>query len=336
MTRLENAWADLERDGEISEFAGDVLARRVPTGAACSLFIGVGQPARERQLRLEVPSSAVPRDLQLPDAEGFDLDIEYDGQKQAATIIVRCSSASNHELFALFAESLVRAAGLARESRECIDALIQRIEVWRRFFRGDAGMLSADGRAGLVGELLILRDVMLPALGISGAVGAWTAGEGTQQDFACSQATVEVKSTRGRLPGVIRVSSERQLDPSTCGRLFLAVVFLHVTADGGISLPELVADIRNTVQLEASDALGGLDDRLAGRGYTDLHADSYQRDRYTVREIKVYSVEQHFPSVREKSLPTGVGDVTYALALAACEPYVRHINELKSALEEQN
>lgn len=329
---LEETWKELEAE-RLQQSQG-VLAKRIPLQAACGLLVGVRAPDRRRTLRLEVPAKAIPAGMVTPAAEGFEIDIEYDAARRQAAIVVACAAVGNHEVFAAFAESLVRSVTRSRTGRECVFALLDRIQVWQNFFRISRGYLGVDARAGLFGELHVLRSLILPAIGAERALTAWVGPTKTQQDFHCSRAAVEVKTTRGEMPGRIRVSSARQLDPVSSGRLLLIVVYLSVTADGGMTLPELVVTLRTELATEGEATRMRLDDLLVRQGYLDIHESIYAGEHYSIRNVSGYEVLEDFPSIRESLLPNGVRDLQYSLDLSVCEPYAISLAQVTNAIEE--
>ena len=68
-------------------------------------------------------------------------------------------------------------------------------------------------------------------------------------------------------------------------------------------------------------ALATFNDRLLDRGWLDAHASRYEARRWMVRGERTYQVRRGFPRLVEVDLPTGVGDVNFAVSLAACEPF---------------
>ena len=146
-----------------------------------------------------------------------------------------------------------------------------------------------------------------------------------------------MKTTTEKQPQAVRITSERQLDDTGVRALFLFVVILdeRVTdvpgpADGE-SLPEIIAVLRQTLD---SDPIARLefDDRLLDAGYLDADAPRFESRRYSLRSEHSYCVEEGFPRILEQDLASGVGDVSYALALAACEPFSTSPRDMVSTI----
>jgi hypothetical protein len=164
-------------------------------------------------------------------------------------------------------------------------------------------------------------------------VERWTGPVQAIQDFQFDALTIEVKASRQTQPTTVRISSERQLDTSSLERLMLVHFGLDERSDGtGQTLPAIVAEVRDAVG-RASQAGLLLDDRLIQYGYLDLHAPRYDERSYTIRCVDHFDVKDPMPRIVEKSLPVGVGDVTYGLSLSACEDYRLDDSEVAALYE---
>lgn len=108
-------------------------------------------------------------------------------------------------------------------------------------------------------------------------VAGWKDRAATHQDFQFSGCTVEVKAMAAKQPQSVRITSERQLDDTSVGALFLHVIVVderEVPAGGtgtGQSLPALIADVRTGLSTELI-VLAAFNDRLLDGGWLDAQA----------------------------------------------------------------
>ncbi|MEP6664151.1 MAG: PD-(D/E)XK motif protein, partial [Verrucomicrobiota bacterium] len=102
----------------------------------------------------------------------------------------------------------------------------------------------------------------------------------------------------------------------------------------GATLPDLIAVLRVVLATDTS-AIQNFDDRLLDVGYLDVHASRYEVRRYTVRREWTFRVTGKFPRIVESQLPEGVGEVSYALSLAACAPFAIETAKAISELAKQ-
>lgn len=128
-----------------------------------------------------------------------------------------------------------------------------------------------------------------------------------------------MKTTAAKQPQAVRITSERQLDDTGVGSLFLHVVAVdeREVAPGaavpGESLPGEVAAVRLALDQDAS-VLSAFEDQLIERGYLDIHAPRHEGRRYNAQSI----LEPHH--IRQiKSLLTFLTSVSLAALGGACE-----------------
>lgn len=205
--------------------------------------------------------------------------------------------------------------------KAAIRALAARLRVWHAFFRahGPDG-LSNEAQRGLLGELLALRDHVLPAAGATSALRAWTGPLGGVHDFSFAAGAIEVKTTARLPPPPFIVNGLAQFDERAVGKLLLAHVQLEPRPDGS-SLPEVVAAFRGTLQATEPTALAEFDDRLLEAGYVQAHAARYDEHRYALHSIRCFDVTGEFPRITPADVRDGVNDVTYSVTLTACKDY---------------
>ena len=192
--------------------------------------------------------------------------------------------------------------------------VVRRVLHWRSLLEAAGGGLGEEVLRGLIGELTILSDRLLPTLLPETAVQSWTGPLGTPQDFQLPNGhRLEVK-TIARTADQVRVNGLRQLDG---GRdpLTLVVVRVEATgtaAPGAISATSLVAALRRRLELEPV-ALALFDASLTGLGWHDHPA----HEALTVRVASVedYEVDDDFPRLTGATVPAGVSDADYLVVL---------------------
>ena len=86
----------------------------------------------------------------------------------------------------------------------------------------------------------------------------------------------------------------------------------------GVSLPELVASLRDRFE---GEALAVFNESLRDSGYLDVQEPLYRRHLHQVLEEWHHAVVDRFPRITRKEVPDGVSGVAYKLSLAKCTPY---------------
>jgi len=192
--------------------------------------------------------------------------------------------------------------------------------------------LTDEEQRGLWGELRFLRDCLLPVLGFP-AVAGWKGADLAPQDFQFENGAIEVKTTLAKQPQVVRITSERQLDDSAWPTLILYVIALEARDGGGETLPSMIASLRTTLTAD-SEALEQFEDSLLQYGYLDSHVGRYVDRGYLSRSETALHVRMGFPRLVEHDMPTGIGDVRYGLAVAACVAFTMNTTKLHKTLGE--
>jgi len=198
-------------------------------------------------------------------------------------------------------------------------AILARVERWRALLEGDRGGLSASELRGLIGELLVLQE-LLEQLAPSEAVHSWNGPLGSPQDFMLPDGwRIEVKTVRPD-GDTVRINGIGQLDPGT-DQLELRVIRLadvSPEAAGAITAPNLIRALKERIECEPL-ALNELESRLAAAGWHDhpRHEDFAVR----VAGAHRYRVAEGFPRVIQANVAVGVDDVNYLVELAAASDF---------------
>ena len=123
-----------------------------------------------------------------------------------------------YEVYLKLCEDLIEEVRGVNNNREAQKIILVRFELWKRMLERPAR--SMVFHKGVLGELLMIRellDVGIPALEV---LGAWTGPEFTEQDFVFHETWYEVKAvTTGAM--VVTISSAGQLDHPGDGFLYV-------------------------------------------------------------------------------------------------------------------
>ena len=327
--QIEELWRALEADavGGIAG-RGGWLMRLARSVVGCPLFVGLEIGSRRRAILLQLPANSLPSRRLWPRSKGLEsLAVSIESETYFG---VGLKEPRFSDVFTALAEDLARRVSEAADPQAHARAFLGQLARWQKFLSASSDGLSEESQRGLWGELHFLREQLLPGLGPA-AVGGWKGGEGAHQDFQFQEGAVEVKTTLAKQPQVVRITSERQLDSTAWKVLFLHVTALDVTDAGGETLPAMVASLRIAMASEPA-AREQFEDELLMAGFLDAHALRYSARGYTVRSASSFRVGPGFPCLVEAQMPVGVGDVSYALSVAACEPFKVSDADVNAAL----
>lgn len=305
-----------------------------------------GQPGTlRRRLRAELRHLRIHVEVDLPEktralvvasAEGIGDQhlLETAGlqcRSHNGTVRLQADPSVEVALFCTLVADLVHYVGTV-ETRPAA-ALVQRIRSWQKMLAAGLSVgLSPQAQMGLFGELLVLREVLLPAWGPV-AVQAWAGPTRAPQDFRHGDIAVEVKCVSSRDSERCRISNEYQLDDTELDFLCLVHQAVRTDPEGGVSLPELVDSIRADPRLADHQVL--LEERLLHAGWLDLHRSQYARERYSLTARRCYDVGHGFPRLTPRDVPDGVRSVSYSLDLDRCVGYLLTEHELGRRLRQQ-
>lgn len=296
--------------------------RRVYTDAPCEIFAGILQPGSVLGSLIEVPVDEVPAGSALPKSNGFDVDptllgASADGRVRFA---LKLSDPAYETVFAVLCDDTARTAASEMRPRAAVRAWISRLHVWQEFMarHGVEGLTEA-AELGLLGELLVLRNVLIPTGSIAVAVQAWSGPLGEPNDFAFAGGFLEVKTTVRQAPELIEISDIAQLDDMR-GTIMLAHIKLR-PSPAGESLPQVVSTLRTTVASNSAKFLRRFDQLLMSAGYLDAQADIYD-STYEVSSVDFFHVTGSFPRIRRSDVGKGIRGIRYTIELAACLSYM--------------
>jgi hypothetical protein len=234
-----------------------------------------------------------------------------------------CVDEATADTFATVGADIAREVeGIAAEAR--VNAVAQTLARWRWFWGITPDRLSERDALGLFAELWFLDQWV----GVSAdSVEAWTGSDSARHDFQWPQQSVEVKATARRADGAVVHNIEHldQLADPESGTLYL--FSLRVVRDrlAANTLPGLVDRCSEQLRGEAASRESFLR-KVSLRGYSPTHRRLHSSP-YRILEERLYEVGNAFPRLTVGSftqgLPAGIGDVSYQLDMAACQPFLR-------------
>ncbi len=259
----------------------------------------------------------------LPRVMGMTIELEAVSADRSRLVLV-LQDEVDLQNFALMCTGLMLATRSI--SRLCpYDGLmrtLQEIHRWHEMLkRRRENRLTRSERIGLVGELLFLRDELLPRMGLGPALLAWTGHERHEQDFVIASTIFEVKTQIVTADRMISISSEDQLDPVQ-GRILICnqgIAPTHEGAAGSCTLNSIakeIADLAKDTVGMASDLLGMA---MLGAGY-EPHPE-YDNEIWVLVDRALYEIRDDFPRIERGELRHGVEQVHYKIRVSDCRPF---------------
>lgn len=192
--------------------------------------------------------------------------------------------------------------------------VVQRIQHWRALFDREVGGLGESVLRGLIGELLVLRDRLIPSLGPLQSVASWRGPAGAPQDFILPDgARLEVKTIRAHADEV-SITNLDQLD-GLGDSLTLVAVRVENSQPGAasaVTAPGLISALR--LVLTGHPQAERLFDIALGQLRWHDHP-SHQGLALRLMAIEPYPVGPAFPKLIRDSVPTGIVEASYRVLL---------------------
>lgn len=318
MTALATGWQELleERRSELGWHL-----RRLHPEACCGIYAAINQPGGVLGLIVEAAVSALGRHIQLPKSAGFQVETTLLGHSHHGQVRITLSLAhpAYASVFAILCADAIDVLLATEDETFAVEALIGRLHAWHSFMAssGPDG-LSEAAMIGLMGELLVLRDYVIPLVGAQNAVNAWAGPRGEPNDFSVGRGYLEVKATTRQAPDRLSISNVDQLDISR-GPILLGHVRFRELPDGE-TLPDMVESLRALLAIDAPLVLPIYANALLSAGYVDAQRSFYVKTLH-LQAFEVFEVTEDFPRIARGDLRQGIVDCTYMIDLADCRPW---------------
>ena len=201
-------------------------------------------------------------------------------------------------------------------NQEAYYAICEVYFIMQKMFRTNSEILSEPEIKGLIGELLFIRDFLLPKMPVTKAIGAWGGAEKNRKDFAFDLEWYEVKTIDfGK--ETVRISSIEQLDSPVEGTLVVYQLERMTEEYVGVTLNKLVGEIMKIItSVNDKDILVS---KLRDVGYT--YHPKYDEYVYELRTVDEYNVNSEFPRISRENIPVAIAKASFDLILSEISSY---------------
>lgn len=248
---------------------------------------------------------------------GSDVISVYQG-KSVDHYVLRFSleNAELLEYFCTFCQDLLDSTENLKIDDIAYKTLCSRYFAWKKLFKPHSGSLSDTEIIGLIGELLFMKEYMIPQWGIPKSLESWMGPERTHKDFSMESEWYEIKAINTGKE-TVRISSIEQLDSNEDG--YLAVYCLEKMSPSfsGIKLNTLVSELMNTMgsPINRETLLSKLS------LYNFDFSPEYDNFVYSKVGFSMYKVTEHFPRLCRSSVPMSISKVQYDIVLSEIEEF---------------
>ncbi|MDN7915346.1 PD-(D/E)XK motif protein [Burkholderia cepacia] len=221
-------------------------------------------------------------------------------------IVLSLEDAARRDLFTTICADVTATAAHA-DRPNARNQFLARLDAWRQFLRDRREGLSRSDTIGLIGELIVLEQL----IGHPRGLAVWDSPNDGLHDFLASGHALEVKASLGPAP-TITISRLDQLDTSGLARLDLLHVRLVELADGR-SLADVIDAVATSLPDDTSRR--SFENALLRRGLMPDDDVARIAPRFQFRSVDAYTVTDGFPRLIRTILPAAITDATYSLDL---------------------
>jgi hypothetical protein len=327
-TEFEQMLAELENQPDNEFYKLNVLTDETPFilggidagNLTRLLYIDLGQsPWEDEQLKV------------LPKWKGLTIKTEYFEKifslKNHHFLIIRQEDEQSTEIFDSVLQNLVDHL-VSNKGESLFSNLYSVLDRWRTFFqRGGYRKLSEEQQRGLFGELWFINEWLdkfpvQPPL----VVEQWYGPTKGRIDFKSKKCGLEIKTVGEKLSKTIKISNEDQLKLSDAiSSIYLYVCFLEQSKTHGISLEDLVVQVRGKIAKRSERIALIFNDFLTDLGFRE---EEYADILYFVEKIEAYEAKENFPRLLKEHLPRGISHVTYNIDLTHCSEFERDVESV--------
>lgn len=230
------------------------------------------------------------------------------------------------EIFHTLCADLIATTHRCDTDEKMICAVEIRLKRWQQLLKQDRNeKLTLEIQMGLFSELVCLKDILAPKIGIRQAIISWVGPEFDKQDFLMDNAIIEVKSYRTSKGEIVHISSLQQLyspkDP-----LYLLSNGL-TCSENGQSIEDISMEIKELLKQESNEILYVFEKKLIGYGYIpEVVKEPLQK--FVIDSQKLFYISDSFPKIVRKDIKNQIIDVKYSIDLTQCCEYEVGINSL--------
>ena len=319
MTKINQIWEELATD---ISFTKGLIMRRYSRSVLPDIFVAIQQPEKLLCIASSISESIEINTLHFDNLQDIQIELIPDpNQKGKNTLLFKLNNNLHKDIFSVLCEDLINSIASETKEKQLVKTILNRFEKWKLLFTKivSDGLLPEEQR-GLFGELYFLRKFLQVNNNFQFVLNTWIGTAGEIRDFQMNNWALEVKTTYGNNHQKIQISSERQLDNTNLGNLFLYHLSLEKAQESGESLNQIINSINSLLTTDVV-ALNRFKLKLYEAGYFEQHIDLYDPIGYFIRKDTFYLVENEFPRIQENDIRSGVGDVKYSIILSQCETF---------------
>ncbi|MDY0194952.1 MAG: PD-(D/E)XK motif protein [Sulfurovaceae bacterium] len=230
------------------------------------------------------------------------------------------------QIFHSLCEDLISITHKYGNDEAMIGAVEIRLKRWQQLLKQDRNQdMSLERQMGLFSELLCLKDIVTPKVGLEQAIISWVGADFDKQDFLLDNAIIEVKSYRTTKSPLINISSLQQLH-SDKEPIYLLTYSL-MQSDNGVSVDSLVNEIEILLEDEPKELQNVFDNKLLEYGFIPEIVKT-PFFKFLVDKNRAFFVSDKFPKILPSHVKSQITKVKYTIDLLQCSEFEIEIDSM--------
>ncbi|WP_203340234.1 PD-(D/E)XK motif protein [Planococcus beijingensis] len=248
-------------------------------------------------------------------------------KKDGGDLFLILESSEDWEVFRSLCKDLISVTVKYKDEEKMMSVIDGRLHKWQQMLKSASlKKLSIEEQMGLYGELLCLKELVIPELGVLDALKAWTGPQKDKQDFLLENAVIEVKCSKTTKGEMATISSLGQLS-SNKNKFF--ITFYNISpSEKGTTIEELSKEIKEKHFNEHPSLVEFFESKLLEYGYiSELNP---LLEKFQVDNKKAYVVNEKFPRLTSSQVDTRIVSVKYTIDLSRLSEFeVEYDNVIK-------
>tara|TARA_Y100001958_G_C21245245_1_gene574805 strand:+ start:3101 stop:4066 length:966 start_codon:yes stop_codon:yes gene_type:complete len=256
----------------------------------------------------------------VPELKGIETSSNI--HEDRARLIVALKEKDDWEIFHHLCTNLIQSTNQVEDPKKASTIVLNRLKRWHKFLQKEkSGILREEQIKGLIGELIFLKNWVIPKYGVNESIKFWVGPEDMPQDFTVNNVAVEVKCQLGSTRPQVKISSQDQLHTQLHQLILYVVTLGKATSDAkdAINLPGIIKEVETILDQSSSSMLTRFQDLLFEAGY--FYHDKYLDFNYLFAGEQAFIVKDGFPRIISKDLAEGISNLSYTISLSDCREY---------------
>lgn len=252
-----------------------------------------------------------------------EIDLILNTLENDTEIYLLLKNNSSLEIFNILCKDILGVALKVNPTKNTTEEIFFRLKKWENLLsKGSKYIFSKEAEKGLFGELMILKDFIIPKFGIEKGIVNWSGPEFDKHDFIIDNLLIEIKTYTSNKGKKIYISSPEQLHSSSLQNLYLVAVEI-IKSEEGKTIQNLIDEIKFLI-IEFPNLVDIFELKLINYGYIKEICEN-ELEKYVNTSIEFYLIDDNFPRINLLNIPTGILNLKYMVDLLSC-----HKNKIES------